>query len=151
MGPVGSWDGLEVVQGSKLVTGPLGSVAGEPDRRQHPLLCPFPVQASGTWQVRQCVCSAQLPWQVQATAVRATPRPLLDFSLKFAHFASFSTSFLGERLRKWAEQYFLLRDILFHGNYVTSRWPGSAGRVDPLLQVPKLGLGARNTGVGHGT
>jgi hypothetical protein len=32
--------------------------------------------------------------------------------------------------------------ILFRGNYVTSRCPGSAVRVDPLPQVPKLDLGS---------
>jgi hypothetical protein len=142
MGPVGSWDGLEVVQGSKLVTGPLGLVAGEPDRRQRQLICPFPVHASGTWQVRQCVCSAQLPWpqmQVQATAVRATPRPLLDFSwpatvFEICPFRLFLHIFSWREAPEMVRTILsLLRDILFHGNCVTSRWPGSAGRVDPLL------------------
>jgi hypothetical protein len=30
--------------------------------------------------------------------------------------------------------------ILFRGNYVTNRCHGSAGRMDPLPQVPKLDL-----------
>jgi hypothetical protein len=41
-----------------LVTGPLGSVAGEPDRRQRQLLCLIPAQAAGAWHVRWRVCSA---------------------------------------------------------------------------------------------
>ena len=65
-------------RGSNLVTGPLGSVAGEPDRRQRQLLCLLPVQVAGAWQVRRCVCSAHRPWpqmQVQATAARVTRLP----------------------------------------------------------------------------
>jgi hypothetical protein len=81
-------------RGSKLVTGPLGWVAGEPDRRQRQLLCLLPVHAAGAWQVRRRVCSAHRPWpqmQVQATAARVTPRPISEIrnlnrprSLKFA-------------------------------------------------------------------
>jgi hypothetical protein len=40
---VGGW-----VRGSKLVTGPLGSVAGDPERRQRQLLCLLPAQAAGS-------------------------------------------------------------------------------------------------------
>jgi hypothetical protein len=50
--------GWEWPRGSNLVTGPLGSVAGEPDRRQRQLLCLPPVQAAGAWQVRRRVFSA---------------------------------------------------------------------------------------------
>ena len=95
-------------RGSNLVTGPLGSVAGEPDRRQRQLLCLLPVQAAGAWQVRRCVCSAHRPsglMQVHAPAARAT---LLKSSRVFfnpdslpnsAHFISFLHLFL-ERLGK---------------------------------------------------
>ena len=65
-------------RGSNLVTWPLGSVAGEPDRRQRQLLCLPPVQVAGAWQVRRCVCSAHGPWpqtQVQATAAGVTRLP----------------------------------------------------------------------------
>ena len=65
-------------RGSNLVTGPLGSVAGEPDRRQRQLLCLLPVQAAGAWQVRRCVCSAHRPsasTQVQDPAIGRRPVP----------------------------------------------------------------------------
>jgi hypothetical protein len=39
--------------GSKSVTGPLGSIAGEPDRCRRQLLCSLNVQTAGAWQVRR--------------------------------------------------------------------------------------------------
>jgi hypothetical protein len=80
VGPVGSWVGWRWSRGSNLVTGPLGSVAGEPDWRQRQLLCLLPVQAAGAWQVRRRVCSAHIHapaarMQVHAPAARVTPRP----------------------------------------------------------------------------
>ena len=80
--PFASWvqggpkTGWRWSRGSKLVTGPLGSVAGEPDRRQRQLLCLLPVQVAGARQARRCVCSAHRPFpqmQVQATAAGVTP------------------------------------------------------------------------------
>jgi hypothetical protein len=65
-------------RGSNLVTGPLGSVAREPDRRQRQLLCLLPVQVAGAWQVRRCVCAAHMPWpqmQVHAPAAGVTLLP----------------------------------------------------------------------------
>jgi hypothetical protein len=65
-------------RGSNLVTGPLGSVAGEPDRRQRQLLCLLPVQVAGAWQAGRCVCSAHGPspqMQVQSTAAGVAPLP----------------------------------------------------------------------------
>jgi hypothetical protein len=53
---------------------PLGSVAGEPDRRQRQLLCLLPVQVAGGRLARRCVCSAHRPsglTQVHAPAARA--------------------------------------------------------------------------------
>ena len=38
----------------------------------------------------------------------------------------FLSFFLGESLRKGSQHCFILRDILFRGNYVTNRCPGSA-------------------------
>ena len=71
-GPKTSW---RWSRGSNLVTGPLGSVAGEPDRRQRQLLCLLPVQVAGDRLARRCVCSAHRPsgsMQVHAPAWGAT-------------------------------------------------------------------------------
>jgi hypothetical protein len=71
-------------RGSNLVAGPLGSVAGEPDRRQRQLLCVLSVQVAGAWQVRRLVCSAHMPWpqmQVHAPSARVDEpvlRPLVQ-------------------------------------------------------------------------
>ena len=65
-------------RGSNLVTGPLGSVAGEPDRRQRQLLCLLPVQVAGARQARRCVCSAHRTWpqmQIHAPAWGVTRLP----------------------------------------------------------------------------
>ena len=117
-----------------MVTGPLGSVAGEPDRRQRQLLCLLPVQVAGAWQVRRCVCSAHGPspqMQVHAPAwgVTLLPTAYNRFSghvLPNSAFHLSSSIFLGESLRKGSQHCFILRDILFRGNYVTNRCPGSA-------------------------
>jgi hypothetical protein len=45
-GQLGWAGGWRWSRGSKLVTGPLGSVAGEPDQRQRQLLCPLPWPAA---------------------------------------------------------------------------------------------------------
>ena len=47
-------------------------------------------------------------------------------SSKFCISPLFLTIFLGESLRKGSQHCFILRDILFRGNYVTNRCPGSA-------------------------
>ena len=117
-----------------MVTGPIGSVAGEPDRRQRQLLCLLPVQVAGAWQAGRCVCSAHRAWpqmQIHAPAARVAllPTPLKISSghgLPNSAFHLFLTIFLGESLRKGSQHCFILRDILFRGNYVTNRCPGSA-------------------------
>ena len=143
-----------------MVTGPLGSVAGEPDRRQRQLLCLLPVQVAGAWQVRRCVCSAHGPspqTQVQATAAGVTllPAAYNRFSgdgLPNSAFHLSSSIFLGESLRKGSQHCFILRDILFRGNYVTNRCPGSARNSGSAAAGP--GNGSRlvkNASVGPGT
>jgi hypothetical protein len=135
MGPVSSWNGLEVVQGVQIGhRGALGSVAGEPDRRQRQLLCllrsPHKRLAPGRWGARRA-CSAHMPspqMQVQATEARVTPCPasgtISRRSLKFRPINSFSHFCLERPHQNGADQYFLLLDILFRGIYVTSRCPG---------------------------
>jgi hypothetical protein len=57
MGPVGSWGGLEVVQEVQVgVTGPLGSVAGEPDRRHQ-----VPAAAASIIRIRTSLAAASRP------------------------------------------------------------------------------------------
>jgi hypothetical protein len=71
--PVGGGPGGPMY--TNLVAGPLGSVAGEPDRRQRQLLCLLPVQVAGDRLARRCVCSAHRPsgsMQVHALAWGAT-------------------------------------------------------------------------------
>jgi hypothetical protein len=62
-----------------LAPGPLGSVAGDPDRHQGWLFCPSSVPAAGGRGLRPRVFSAHRPWpqlQAQAPARVVTARPL---------------------------------------------------------------------------
>ena len=143
-----------------MVTGPLGSVAGEPDRRQRQLLCLLPVQVAGDRLARRCVCSAHRPsgsMQVHAPAWGATRLKTSrgffhpDSSSKFCISPLFLTIFLGESLRKGSQHCFILRDILFRGNYVTNRCPGSARNSGSAAAGPGNGSRLVNASVGPGT
>jgi hypothetical protein len=148
--------GWGLSRGSNLVTGPLGSVAGEPDRRQRQLLCPLsPLRTSG-W--RRLAGKAVRLFGPPAFAADAStsrgsacylvhPAQLLEFSQpatvsEFLSISSLSQSFLGEEPRNGSEHYFLLRDLIFRGNYVTNRCPDLADRMYPLPQAPKMDLGS---------
>ena len=120
-------------RGSNLVTGPLGSVAGEPDRRQRQLLCLLPVQVAGAWQVRRCVCSAHRPWpQMQVHAPAWGVTPLLTAYNRFSgHVLPNSAFHLSSSNLSWREpqekgsELHDLCGILVRGIYVANRCPGS--------------------------
>jgi hypothetical protein len=81
LGPGRSWAGLGVVRGSNLAPGPLGSVAGGPDRHRGWLLCPSSIPAAGGPRLRPCVLGSrrpapQLQVQVHAPVWGVTPHPL---------------------------------------------------------------------------
>ena len=65
--------------GANLAPGPLGSVAGDPDRHRGWLLCPSSVPAAAGRGLRPRVFSAHRPLpqlQVHAPAWGVTPHPL---------------------------------------------------------------------------
>jgi hypothetical protein len=77
LGPVRSWVGLGVVRGvqlgpTSLAPGPLGSVAGDPDRHRRWFLCPSSVPAAAGRGLRPRVFPAHRPApQLQVHAPQA--------------------------------------------------------------------------------
>jgi hypothetical protein len=96
--------------GSNLAPGPLGSVAGDPDRHA-PRLAPLPrlplLRTAGGWRpgLRPRVSSAHRPWpQLQVQDSVMGRRPLLALRISRPHFHNLA--------RWWASLAFLLASLV---------------------------------------
>jgi hypothetical protein len=120
MGPVGSWDGLEVVQGVRL--GHRATWFGGGRARPAPASAPLPPPRTSGWHLAGKAVRLFSPYAVAADANTCpgsacyTASSFLSFlsrprSVKFWPISPLSQSFLGEEPRNGSGHYFLLRDL----------------------------------------
>jgi hypothetical protein len=146
VGPVGTCDRLEVVQGVQL--GHRATWFGGGRARPAPAPAPLPPPRTSGWRPGGKAVRLFSPWpqmQIHAPAARVTRLPtpskissghVLENS---AHVASFSHSFLGESLGKGSELHFHC-GILVRGIYIANRCPESPwSRVSPAAS-PENGV-----------
>ena len=126
---------MEVVQGVQL--GHRATWFGGGRARPAPAPAPLPPPRTSGWRLAGKAVRLFGPWAFAADASTShgsggctASNPFQNLSRrrssKFCISPLFLTIFLGESLRKGSQHCFILRDILFRGNYVTNRCPGSA-------------------------